>query len=252
MHVNDLLHAAGVAPLLIGASAKGMVILMVGAASAMLARGASAATRHLIWTLTMTGALVAPVVAAFVPRWSIPLPRWSVAETPRLDAVTVSPALSGASSNIVLSLAPRAPSGGSIAGAAAPARRGVRRTSSSPAPTVSAAGTTGPTRDAYVARSPSVGATASVVPWLVIAWALGAIMAIVPSVVGMARLALVARRARDMRGGRWALLVPSVMRELDDLWSLFAPRVRRGRGLHPPPRPEAAIGMPSDREGRTV
>ena len=42
------------------------------------------------------------------------------------------------------------------------------------------------------------------------------------------------------------------MRELDDLWSLFAPRVRRGRELRPPARPEAAIGMPSDREGRTV
>ena len=30
------------------------------------------------------------------------------------------------------------------------------------------------------------------------------------------------------------------------------PRVRRGRGLRPPTRPEAAIGVPSDREGRTV
>jgi putative peptidoglycan lipid II flippase len=40
------------------------------------------------------------------------------------------------------------------------------------------------------------------------------------------------------------------MRELDDLWSLFAPRVRRGRGLHPPVEP--AFGTPADREGRTV
>jgi putative peptidoglycan lipid II flippase len=40
------------------------------------------------------------------------------------------------------------------------------------------------------------------------------------------------------------------MRELDDLWSLFAPRVRRGRGLQPPMEP--AFGTPADREGRTV
>jgi len=42
------------------------------------------------------------------------------------------------------------------------------------------------------------------------------------------------------------------MRELDDLWSLFAPRIRRGRGLQPPVSPEAALRGPSDREGRTV
>jgi putative peptidoglycan lipid II flippase len=42
------------------------------------------------------------------------------------------------------------------------------------------------------------------------------------------------------------------MRELDDLWSLFAPRIRRGRGLRPPVSPEAALRGPSDREGRTV
>jgi putative peptidoglycan lipid II flippase len=40
------------------------------------------------------------------------------------------------------------------------------------------------------------------------------------------------------------------MRELDDLWALFAPRVRRGRGLQPPVEP--AFGTPADREGRTV
>jgi putative peptidoglycan lipid II flippase len=42
------------------------------------------------------------------------------------------------------------------------------------------------------------------------------------------------------------------MRELDDLWSLFAPRVRRGTGLSPPVGPETTVVPPSDREGRTV
>jgi putative peptidoglycan lipid II flippase len=39
-------------------------------------------------------------------------------------------------------------------------------------------------------------------------------------------------------------------RELDDLWSLFAPRVRRGR--RPAEAAEASLRGPADREGRTV
>jgi hypothetical protein len=42
------------------------------------------------------------------------------------------------------------------------------------------------------------------------------------------------------------------MRELDDVWSLFAPRVRRGREPRPPVGPDAPFGGPSDSEGRTV
>jgi len=42
------------------------------------------------------------------------------------------------------------------------------------------------------------------------------------------------------------------MRELDDLWSLFAPRVRRNGNLRPAAAPAATIGGPADREGRTV
>ena len=235
MHVNDFLDAAsvvGVAPLLIGAFAKGMIILMVGALCALVARAASAATRHLIWTLSLTGALVAPAVTAIVPRWAIAVPRWLSNETPRLDAVTVSPALSGASSNVVLSLAPRARSTVSVGGTAAvPRRRAVTRTTSSPA----TAAVLTPERDANLVESRSgatsargdgksanasavvqaVPATPSLIMWLVVMWALGAIVSIIPCVVGIVRLSQVARRARDMRGGRWALLVPSAMRELD-------------------------------------
>src|SRR3954454_20035309 len=152
MHVNDFLDAAGIvgaAPLLIGAFAKGMIILMVGAVCALVARAASAATRHLIWTLSLTGALVAPAVAAIVPRWGIAVPRWLSNETPRLDAVTVSPALSGASSNIVLSLAPRAPGTVSVGGTAVPRRHATTRMASSPATTA----VLPPERDAHVVES---------------------------------------------------------------------------------------------------
>jgi hypothetical protein len=42
------------------------------------------------------------------------------------------------------------------------------------------------------------------------------------------------------------------MRELDDLWSLFAPRVRRGYPAVAPAGPAASLRGPADREGRTV
>jgi putative peptidoglycan lipid II flippase len=42
------------------------------------------------------------------------------------------------------------------------------------------------------------------------------------------------------------------MREVDDLWSLFAPRVRRGGRGGPAGGPAVAISGPADREGRTV
>ena len=69
MTVNDFLSAAGstgVVSMLVGALAKGTAILIVGSICVLLARGASAAARHLIWTLTLTGALVAPVASVFL------------------------------------------------------------------------------------------------------------------------------------------------------------------------------------------
>ncbi len=51
--------------------------------------------------------------------------------------------------------------------------------------------------------------------WLAAVWALGVVIALIPTVAAFARLAIVARRARPVRGGRWALLIPSALRELD-------------------------------------
>jgi putative peptidoglycan lipid II flippase len=93
-----------------------------------------------------------------------------------------------------------------------------------------------------LARSLGAGLLVALVAWMIargLGWsnpwvALGT--TIVGAVVGFAEY--------------FALTAALRMRELDDLWSLFAPRVRRGRGLHPPVEP--AFGTPADREGRTV
>ena len=64
--------------------------LLLGAAAlinVVLRRRTSAATRHLVWTLALGGALLLPVLSAMVPAWEIPVP--VMAETPAAMAERV-------------------------------------------------------------------------------------------------------------------------------------------------------------------
>src|SRR5689334_21520906 len=99
-------HLAALVPAVAGALLKGMVILVLGTVCSILARGASAAARHMIWTLTLGGALAVPVVSAVVPRWTLRVGFWPFAapEAPEVSEVpvvasrlTVPAALTGAS-----------------------------------------------------------------------------------------------------------------------------------------------------------
>src|SRR5690348_2328147 len=111
MHLYDLFDTgrlAMLAALLVSAVAKATAVLLLGTVCSMLARGASAATRHMIWSLTLSGALAAPVVSVLVPRWSIPMARWPLPTAfSASEPVSVPAELTGASSNAVLALAPR-------------------------------------------------------------------------------------------------------------------------------------------------
>ncbi len=261
MHLYDLVGSepiAAIASVLAATFVKGTAILLLGTACAMLARGASAATRHMIWTLTLGGALVVPAMSAVVPRWSLPVRFWPFpgAELPvATDELTVPAALTGASSNAVLALAPRVESVVRVSDdAPQPAIASTPRlvvpveaqslgdgrattavttseeasTSSIVVASTSAAGPTTTiesrrvsiTPDPAIPAAPARAAIAtapptSFLPWVAAVWILGALIALIPTVAGFARLAIVARYARPMRGGRWALLVPSAMRELD-------------------------------------
>jgi len=96
-----------IASILGAAFAKGAAILLLGTAVSMLARGASAAARHMVWTLTLGGALVVPVVSAVVPRWKLPVAFWPSSEAimpVAADELSVPESLTGASSNAVLAL----------------------------------------------------------------------------------------------------------------------------------------------------
>ena len=227
MNLNDFARAeylVAFAPVVAAALLKGAVILVLGTVCSMMARGATAASRHMIWTLTLGGALAVPVISAIVPRWTLHVGFWpfTAREVPAvITELTVPAALTSASTNAVLALAPRADT--------------PRRTDASPSPdelappsvaTAERATTMLEVRHVAIgpeasgaaphvsADAPRPGA-APLIPWLAAVWALGVVIALIPTVMAFARLATVSRRARPLHGGRWALLIPSALRELD-------------------------------------
>ena len=95
-------HLAALVPSVAAALLKGTVILVLGTVCSRLARGVSAAARHMIWTLTLGGALAAPVISALVPRWTLRVGFWpfAVVEMPVVvGGLTVPAVLTGASTN---------------------------------------------------------------------------------------------------------------------------------------------------------
>jgi HEAT repeat protein/beta-lactamase regulating signal transducer with metallopeptidase domain len=64
----------------IDAILKSTALLALTALASLLLRRASAATRHMIWTLGLLGALVLPLLSLAVPRWQVPLVSVSTSE----------------------------------------------------------------------------------------------------------------------------------------------------------------------------
>ena len=218
--------------------AKSTAVLLLGTAISMFARGASAATRHMIWTLTLAGGLAVPVVAAFAPHWNVPVPRWVL---PSRDVVFESTSISvtgdGSSSGSgfsystpaadvapvtpVAPVAPAVPAHASLtADVPEPVESETETVTSTSTVSTASSSTSSSTsvsisRDVPVVVAADAESRVGLGTWLLAMWALGFAIALGPTVVGMVRLSSVARRARPMVGGRWALLVPSVLRELD-------------------------------------
>ena len=242
-------------PAVASALLKGTVILVLGTVCSVLARGASAAARHMIWMLTLGGALAVPVVSAFVPRWTLRVGFWPFAasEVPvAASRLTVPAALTGASTNAVLALSPRSEGEAlghpdtlvMVAATADPAEAGaaaslgdIRASNLVPmvadvsGPAVALTATSDqpgtmiefhrvavsdPSAVAAPASGEAPGARVRLLTLCLAAvWALGVVIALIPTVAAFIRLAILARRARPVHGGRWALLIPSALRELD-------------------------------------
>jgi beta-lactamase regulating signal transducer with metallopeptidase domain len=214
---------------------KGAAVLAVGAVCALLARGASAAVRHLIWTLSLSGAFVAPIAGALLPSWRIQMPsveppRWVSSAIARIPSYSVTESHTSTETHTVTEshsvTITRTDGDASAVASSWSADRGagIVEVSSAEVPVAKAPAVEVPVIAVPDIAAPSVAeppfvsqheSTASIGPFLIGLWLMGVIVVLVPTFVGMARVSALVRRARPMRGGRWALLAPSALREID-------------------------------------
>ena len=168
--------------------AKATLVLLATAAAAgvVAARGGSAATRHLVWTLGVCGVLALPLLAVALPAWRTPL-------------LTVAPPP-----------------------AALPAPAAASPTAATPAVFASARGT----GDAAAARTPAAAAEPipqpSSSPWngmgmgmaIVVAWLLGALAVLGRLALGRWGAARLGSQAEPVADPAWMELLHGVSREL--------------------------------------
>jgi hypothetical protein len=58
---------------LVDAGVKGLGLLLLTCLAVLAARRTSAASRHLVWTLTLTALIFLPVLSYVLPSWQLPL-----------------------------------------------------------------------------------------------------------------------------------------------------------------------------------
>ena len=69
--------------------AKTTVILLAAAVASLVLRRASAALRHLVWTLALSSALVLPIASFALPKWQLSLVTISAPTQTRRAAVSI-------------------------------------------------------------------------------------------------------------------------------------------------------------------
>jgi HEAT repeat protein/beta-lactamase regulating signal transducer with metallopeptidase domain len=163
-----------------------LVLGLAGLATLVLGR-ASAAVRHLVWTMALTSALVLPVLSVALPRWQLPIVTLtSGAALPAPDdAVAMAPPLASRA---------RATS---VASPAAPAATIQSQTSATPQPTESV--------------MPRISLTMA----LVLVWAAGVCAVLGRLVVGLVAVQWLARRTVRVVDAPWLPLAVELAAELD-------------------------------------
>jgi HEAT repeat protein/beta-lactamase regulating signal transducer with metallopeptidase domain len=166
---------------LIDSMLKATVVLVAAFAATTALRRASAALRHLIWTLALVSALLMPVLSLALPRWELPL--LSVAASASPEPLPPAPAIESDAT-------PRAPS--------------LQRTLDSSAAAPSSA---------IAAPSTRVGRIA----WpgvLFVLWALGAVLVVGRVLVGIVAVQWMARRGQRVLDAPWLKMAVGLASEV--------------------------------------
>jgi beta-lactamase regulating signal transducer with metallopeptidase domain len=165
---------------------KGTVILGLAALITIVWRSASAAGRHLVWTLAVTASLALPLVAAAIYRVNAPRIEIDVWPAPESTEPLVVPFYAGSRS---------AETGRSVASSTAEEIR-----------PVSIAETSGLAVAAQTETTESALALIARNDWrrnLLWLWITGMLLSLLPLVTAVIRVRLLARKARLVTSGRW-------------------------------------------------
>lgn len=189
---------------------KGVLLLALAFAVATAMRRASAASRHLVWTLALAGLLLLPALSLIAPAWRIPILPPNFGSSEKTETLVAEPAAKF-SDQLGKSVAPSALS--APRGEAKP----MWEAASSPAngrPTshsgigvvnqTSFAGEDGPSHFGLV--SPTSHASL----FLLAVWAALALLMFVPTLLGLALVARLARRCTPLDDPRWRSLIESL------------------------------------------
>ena len=171
------------------AAAKVSLILAVAAAGAFALRRASAASRHLLWTLALCSALALPILTLVLPRWELPLVELARTDGP---AVQLAEPAAVAPSGKVPRLEPPRPAD-TIAQSSS--RADAVESSSSAATT-----------------SPLDGFT-----WpriLLAVWLLGAAMVLARTIAGLAAVSWLSRRTQEITDAPWLPMARSIAKDM--------------------------------------
>jgi beta-lactamase regulating signal transducer with metallopeptidase domain len=189
--------------ILLDASVKGVIVLALAGALSIALRRASAASRHLVWSLALASLIGLPVLSALLPSWQVPiLPRQVPTSQSSLDI---------GRSGIL-------PDNTGI-----PERAGTAAETAA-LPVVGRYSDAGPGPMMNETAIPSLGGVEPMTRnrarlpwpvWIFLAWVLGGVGAIVPLLIGIVAVLGRTRRAAQVTEGACAKLLPVLSEQLD-------------------------------------
>ena len=158
-------------PLLASVAVKSLFVLALAGGVVLALRRASAAARHLVWSLSLLGLLLLPLFSSALPAtWQVPLGPRALLAPPDAPTLTPAPPI--------------------------PHSEGENRP---PAPNSGGAGQGGqPHRVAPTLTPPELGARERSIPWQVWVcggWLAGAVLTLLPSLIGLAGVRRLTRRS---------------------------------------------------------
>jgi beta-lactamase regulating signal transducer with metallopeptidase domain len=204
-------------PVLLDSALKGAVLLAMAGLIVMTMRKASAASRQLVWLLTLGATLVLPVASAMLPQWQV-LPAWARLDLPTAPAAVVDEAFAPTPMSEIdaipafpekttLGHEPIEPIGhGQTAVEDAPRQR-------STTPVVAES-----QRLSVTPATPDADHQPTSVPawpmWLAMIWCVGSLLCLIPVIFGRWSLGRLARRSHNVQDDAWCNLLDDATQTL--------------------------------------